>query len=106
MRAFEERMPGATILTLFHVSLLNRLATLPVAERAQRLAREALGLIPDFFVGMLEGASPKARFILARGVFPRVPRHAPVGARVGAPEATVCALDWNGGVNQNCRVHP
>ena len=63
MRAFEEQMPGATILTFFHVSLFDRFATLPEAERAQRLAREGWGLMPDFFVGMLEGASPKARFI-------------------------------------------
>ena len=63
MRAFEEQMPGATILTFFHVSLFDRFATLPEAERAQRLAREGWGLMPDFFVGMLESASPKARFI-------------------------------------------
>jgi len=63
MRAFEKRMPGALILTFFHVSLYDRLADLPEAERAQRLAREGWGLMPDFFVGMLEGASPKAQFI-------------------------------------------
>jgi hypothetical protein len=63
MRAFEKRMPGATILTFFHVSLFDRFATLSETERAQRLATEAWGLMPDFFVGMLESASPKARFI-------------------------------------------
>ena len=63
MRTFEQQMPGATILTFFHVSLYDRFATLPEAERAQRLERESWGLMPDFFVGMLEGASPKARFI-------------------------------------------
>jgi hypothetical protein len=63
MRAFEEELPGATILTFFHVSLYERWATLPEAERAQRLAKESWGLMPDFFVGMLEAASPKARFI-------------------------------------------
>ena len=63
MRAFEQPMPGATILTFFHVSLYDRWATLPEAERTERLAREDWGLMPDFFVGMLEGASPKARFI-------------------------------------------
>lgn len=63
MRAFEKRMPGARILTFFHVSLYDRLADLPEAQRAQRLAREGWGLMPDFFVGMLEGASPSAQFI-------------------------------------------
>jgi hypothetical protein len=63
MRAFEERMPGATVLTFFHVSLFDRFADLPEAERTQRLERERWGLMPDFFVGMLESASPKARFI-------------------------------------------
>jgi hypothetical protein len=63
MRAFEKRMPGATILTFFHVSRYDRFATLSETERAQRLASEGWGLMPDFFVGMLESASPKARFI-------------------------------------------
>jgi hypothetical protein len=63
MRAFEKRMPGATILTFFHVSLFDRFATLPDAEREERLTHEKWGLMPDFFVGMLEGASPNARFI-------------------------------------------
>jgi hypothetical protein len=63
MRAFEKRMPGATILTFFHVSLYDRFVALPEAARTERLAREGWGLMPDFFVGMLEGASPKARFI-------------------------------------------
>jgi hypothetical protein len=63
MRAFEQRMPGATVLTFFHVSLYDRFATLPEAERTQRLEREGWGLMPDFFVGMLASASPEARFI-------------------------------------------
>jgi hypothetical protein len=63
MRAFEKRMPGATILTFFHVSLFDRFANLPEIERTQRLERERWGLMPDFFIGMLESASPKARFI-------------------------------------------
>jgi hypothetical protein len=63
MRAFEERMPAATILTFFHVSLNDRLAALPESEREQKLAREGWGLMPDFFVGMLEAATPGARFI-------------------------------------------
>jgi len=63
MRAFEKKLPGATILTFFHVSLYDRLADVPEAERTQRLAHERWGLMPDFFIGMLEGASPKARFI-------------------------------------------
>jgi hypothetical protein len=63
MRAFEEQLPGATILTFFHVSLFDRFADLGVAERAQRLMRDSWGLMPDFFVGMLEGASPQAKFI-------------------------------------------
>jgi hypothetical protein len=63
MRAFEERMPGATILTFFHVSLNDRFAALPESERAEQLAREGWGLMPDFFVGMLEAASPAARFV-------------------------------------------
>ncbi len=63
MRAFEKRMPGATILTFFHLSLFDRFADLPEAELTQRLARDRWGLMRDFFVGMLEGASPGARFI-------------------------------------------
>jgi len=63
MRAFEQNMPGATILTFFHVSLFDRFADLSEAERTERLERERWGLMPDFFVGMLEGASPQARFI-------------------------------------------
>ena len=63
MRAFEARMPGATILSFFQVSLFERFADLSEAERAQRLARESWGLMPDFFVGMLESASPQARFV-------------------------------------------
>ena len=63
MRAFEDRMPGATILTFFHLSLYDRFATLPAAEKAERLPKEKWGLMPDFFVGMLEAASPRAVFI-------------------------------------------
>ncbi len=63
MRAFEKRMPGATILTFFHVSFYDRFVGLSEAERTERLARESWGLMPDFFVGMLEDASPQARFI-------------------------------------------
>src|SRR4029077_18904982 len=59
----EKSMREATILTFFHLSLFDRLATLPEAERTERLARESWGLMPDFFVGMLEAASPGARFI-------------------------------------------
>lgn len=63
MRAFEKPMPGATILTFFHVSLFDRFATLTEAARTERLEQEGWGLMPDFFVGMLEGATPKAQFI-------------------------------------------
>ncbi len=63
MRAFEKSMPGATILTFFHVSLFDRFADLPEAEKVKRLKEDGWGLMPDFFVGMLEGASDKARFI-------------------------------------------
>lgn len=63
MHAFEEKMPGARILTFFHVSFFDRFADLPEAERSERLERERWGLMPDFFIGMLEGASPQARFI-------------------------------------------
>ena len=63
MRAFEKRMPGALILSFFHVSLFDRLADLSEAEQARQLAAEKWGLMPDFFVGMLEGASGQARFI-------------------------------------------
>jgi hypothetical protein len=63
MRAFETPMPGATVLTFFHVSMFDRFATLPDAQRAERMAKEKWGLMPDFYVGMLEAASPKARFI-------------------------------------------
>jgi hypothetical protein len=63
MRALEEPMPGATILTFFHVSHFDRFADLAEEERTRRLAKEGWGLMPDFFLGMLESASPKARFI-------------------------------------------
>jgi hypothetical protein len=63
MRAFEKPMPGATILTFFHLSRHDRFATLSEAEREKKLADHSWGLMPDFFVGMLESASPKARFI-------------------------------------------
>jgi hypothetical protein len=63
MRAFEKSMPGASILTFFHVSLFDRFVTLSDSERAERLLRDGWGLMPDFFIGMLEAASPKARFI-------------------------------------------
>ncbi len=63
MRAFESAMPGATILTFFHLSLYDRFASLPDAEKSARLAGEKWGLMPSFFVGMLETASPGARFI-------------------------------------------
>jgi hypothetical protein len=63
MRAFEKSMPGATLLTFFHVSHFDRFADLPETERTERLKREGWGLMPDFFVGMLESASDKARFI-------------------------------------------
>ena len=63
MRAFEKSMPGATILTFFHVSMFDRLATLPEEQKAERLSRERWGLMPYFFVGMLEAASNDARFI-------------------------------------------
>jgi len=56
-------MPGATILTFFHVSMFDRLATLPEEQKAERLSRERWGLMPYFFVGMLEAASNDARFI-------------------------------------------
>ncbi len=63
MRAFEKEMPGATILSFFHVSLFDRFADLTEEERAPRLERERWGLMPDFFIGMLEAATPKAQFI-------------------------------------------
>ena len=63
MRAFERELPGATILSFFHVSFYDRYANLSDAQRAEKLIKESWGLMPDFFVGMLEGASPKARFI-------------------------------------------
>ena len=63
MRAFEKSMPGATILTFFHVSMFDRFATLPEEQKTERLSRERWGLMPDFFVGMLEAASTQARFI-------------------------------------------
>lgn len=63
MRAFEKSMPGATILSFFHVSMFDRFATLPEEQRTERMSRERWGLMPDFFVGMLEASSNEARFI-------------------------------------------
>lgn len=63
MRAFEKAMPGALILTFFHVSLHGNLADMPEAQRAAELEKGTWGLMPDFFIGMLEGAGPRARFI-------------------------------------------
>ena len=36
---------------------------MPESERERRMERDSWGLMPDFFVGMLEGATPVARFI-------------------------------------------
>ncbi len=63
MRAFEKHLPGATVLSFFQVSLFERYADLPEPERVARLAHEGWGLMPDFFIGMLESASAEARFI-------------------------------------------
>lgn len=63
MRAFEKVMPGALILSFFHVSLVGHLADMPEAQRNAELEKMGWGLMPDFFIGMLEAASPKARFI-------------------------------------------
>ena len=63
MRAFEAAMPGTVLLTFFHVSLFDRFADLPDSARTERLSREDWGLMPDFFEGMLEGATPGAKFI-------------------------------------------
>ncbi len=63
MRAFEKVMPGALILTFFHVSLIGNLADLPEDRREAELQKGGWGLMPDFLIGMLEGASARARFI-------------------------------------------
>jgi hypothetical protein len=63
MRAFEKEMPGALILTFFHVSLVGNLADLDEAERQKQLEKQSWGLMPDLLTGMLEGAGPRARFI-------------------------------------------
>ena len=63
MQAFEKVMPGALVLTFFHVSLIGSLADLPEDRREAELQKGGWGLMPDFLIGMLEGASPKARFI-------------------------------------------
>jgi hypothetical protein len=63
MHAFGKAMPDPTVLTFFHFSLFDRFATLPEADREQKLESERWGIMPDFFAGMLEAASPAARFI-------------------------------------------
>ncbi len=63
MRAFEREMPGALILTFFHISIIGNMADMSEEQRALELQKGGWGLMPDFFIGMLEGASPKARFI-------------------------------------------
>ncbi len=63
MQAFEKSMPGALILTFFHVSLIGHLADMPEDRRVAELQKGSWGLMPDFFIGMLEGASKHARFI-------------------------------------------
>jgi hypothetical protein len=63
MRAIEKPMPGATILTFFFISLYDHFATLPESDRVERLAKQGWGLMRDFLTGMLEAASPEARFI-------------------------------------------
>ncbi|HEY3857253.1 MAG TPA: hypothetical protein VGO67_22955 [Verrucomicrobiae bacterium] len=63
MHAFETRMPGPTILSFFHVSMFDKFATLPEAEQEEKLSKDKWGLMPDFFIGMLEAASPGTRFI-------------------------------------------
>ncbi|MDH7504162.1 MAG: hypothetical protein QHJ82_15805 [Verrucomicrobiota bacterium] len=63
MRAFESQMPQTTILTFFHVSMFDRYAHLADNALAERLQKESWGLMPDFFVGMLEAADDRTRFI-------------------------------------------
>jgi len=63
MRAFEKAMPGALVLSFFQISLIGHLADMPQDQLSAELQRSSWGLMPYFFVGMLEGASPRARFV-------------------------------------------
>ncbi|HOK78642.1 MAG TPA: hypothetical protein PLW35_13095 [Verrucomicrobiota bacterium] len=63
IRAFESQMPQTTILTFFHVSMFDRYAHLTDTALAERLQKESWGLMLDFFVGMLEAADDRTRFI-------------------------------------------
>jgi len=64
MKALEKEIPAPVILTFFHVSLYGKLMeeTDPVVL-AKRLEAERWGLMPDFLIGMLQGATPHARFV-------------------------------------------
>lgn len=63
IRAMESQMPAPTILTFFHVSMFDRYAHLGEKALEERLEKERWGLMPDFLIGMLEGAGDKTTFI-------------------------------------------
>src|SRR6266496_4066530 len=64
MRALQHKVPAAVVLTFFHVSLMgNLLDETDAAALSRRLQSERWGLMPDFLVGMLAGASERARFV-------------------------------------------
>jgi len=63
MGAFAKAMPDPAILTFFHLSFFDRYAALSEAEQEKKLEKEKWGLMPAFFIGMLEAAGPGARFI-------------------------------------------
>jgi hypothetical protein len=89
MRAFEAKMPGATILTFFHVSLNDRLAGLPESERVEKLSREGWGTHAGLLRWHARGRNSRRtlyrrqreRLLLhvARAVFPRLPCHPTAG---------------------------
>ena len=64
MRALESEIPGPELLTFFHLSLFTRMLDEPNLTAVEdRLKRENWGLMADFLIGMLQGASQIARFI-------------------------------------------
>lgn len=64
MRALEKEVPSPIVLTFFHVSLVSRLFDQPDPIVLDQLLRaDRWGLMPDFLIGMLAGASNRARFV-------------------------------------------
>ncbi len=64
MHALESEIPAPVLLTFFHVSLYGKLMDEKnLVQLERKLEGEHWGLMPDFLIGMLKGASKGARFV-------------------------------------------